>query len=69
MSGKRICKTGGCEVAKLRMSITDTDLFQDILSILKELTEDERVSKELREEYMKMIKKTLDINSPSEYYF
>lgn len=37
------------------VSLKDTDLFKDIIGILKDVTEDKRISEDVREEYKKRI--------------
>ena len=43
----------------LSISFKDTELFNDIAEILKKIFQDERISKEIRNEYMARVKELL----------
>jgi len=44
---------------KLSVSLKDTDLFHDIAELLKRLFEDERIAKNVRDEYKSNLKELL----------
>ncbi len=44
---------------KLNISLKDTDLFNDIAALLKQLLWDERIVKEVRDEYLVKLKELL----------
>lgn len=52
---------------KLDISITDTDIFKNILDVLEDIFQDERIDKDVRCEYFK--KTTKDNNLDKMYYF
>jgi uncharacterized protein (UPF0147 family) len=41
------------------VSITNTQIFKDIVKILKQVTDDERIPKNIRDEYLKTIEDTI----------
>lgn len=47
----------------VKMKISDTDLFKDVLNVIKSFTEDERVPKEVRTEYEEKIISLTEIKS------
>ena len=47
------------EVLKVDVSVTDTDIFQQVLGTVEDMLNDERIDKKLRDEYSNRFKKAL----------
>lgn len=48
---------------KVKISITDTELYKDILNLLREILEDENINKSTKDKYFNKLQNIISLNN------